>query len=346
MTTKTTSLERVLTTLGFKEPDRVPLFLLLSMHGAKELDLSIEDYFSKAENVVEGQLRLRKKYRNDCIYTFFYASIEVEAMGGEVIYTSDGPPNAGKPIIENRKQIESITSISIKDSSCLNKVLKATKLLKDKVGNDVPIIGVAMSPFSIPVMQLGFSSYIDLMYDDPILFNKLISINETFCVEWANAQLEAGATAICYFDPISSSTIIPRDKFLETGYEIGKRTIAQINGPVALHLASGISLPIADELTNMGAAVLGVSCDEDLGKLKNKYYNKINLLGNLNGIEMRRWTVNEAESKVKEAIKKAAPGGGFILSDNHGEIPYQVTDEVLMAISKAVHKWGTYPISL
>ncbi len=53
-----TSLQRVLTTLGHREPDRVPFFLLVTMHGAKELGLSIKEYFSKAENVVEGQLRL------------------------------------------------------------------------------------------------------------------------------------------------------------------------------------------------------------------------------------------------------------------------------------------------
>ena len=76
---KMTSMQRVLTTLGHKEPDRIPLFLLLTMHGAKELGLSIKDYFSKAENVVEGQLKLRKKYRNDCIYNFFYAPVEIEA---------------------------------------------------------------------------------------------------------------------------------------------------------------------------------------------------------------------------------------------------------------------------
>ena len=34
-----TSMERVLTTLGHREPDRVPLFLLLSLHGARELGL-------------------------------------------------------------------------------------------------------------------------------------------------------------------------------------------------------------------------------------------------------------------------------------------------------------------
>ncbi|MDO9121648.1 MAG: uroporphyrinogen decarboxylase family protein, partial [Anaerolineaceae bacterium] len=65
-----TSLERVLTTLSFKEPDRVPFFLLLTMHGAKELGLSIQDYFSKSENVVEGQLRLREKYKHDCCFPF------------------------------------------------------------------------------------------------------------------------------------------------------------------------------------------------------------------------------------------------------------------------------------
>ena len=47
---------------------------------------------------------------------------------------------------------------------------------------------------------------------------------------------------------------------------------------------------------------------------------------------------------AKNAIKKVGPGGGFILSDNQGEIPWQVPDEVLMAISDAVRRWGRYPL--
>lgn len=66
-----TSMQRVLTTLEHREPDRVPLFLMLTLHGAKELGLSIKTYFSTPENVVEGQMRLLRKYRHDCIYSFF-----------------------------------------------------------------------------------------------------------------------------------------------------------------------------------------------------------------------------------------------------------------------------------
>ncbi len=35
MTAEMTSLERVLATLGHTEPDRVPLFLLVTMHGQR-----------------------------------------------------------------------------------------------------------------------------------------------------------------------------------------------------------------------------------------------------------------------------------------------------------------------
>jgi uroporphyrinogen decarboxylase len=339
-----TSLERVLTTLKHQEPDRVPFFLLVTMHGAKELGISIKEYFSKAENVVEGQLRLRAKYRHDCIYSFFYASIEIEAWGGEVIYREDGPPNSGEPFIRKPEDINKLESPKIENTACLLKELKAIEMLKAKVENDAPIIGVVMSPFSLPVMKMGFGKYIELIYEQPSLFNRLMEINQEFCQEWANAQLKAGATAITYYDPVSSPTIMAREKFLKTGFEIAMKTIAGIKGPTAIHLASGRSLPILNDLAQTGAAVIGVSVMENLSEIKDKCRNKLTVLGNLNGIEMRRWSSEEAEGIVKDTIAQAGSGGGYILSDNHGEIPWQVPEEVLMAVSEAVHKWGRYPL--
>jgi uroporphyrinogen decarboxylase len=345
MTTEMTSLQRVLTTLGHQEPDRVPLFLLVTMHGAKELGLSIKDYFSKAENVVEGQLRMRKKYRNDCIYSFFYAPIEVEAWGSEVIYHEDGPPNSGAPIIRKPEDIKYLEPPKVKKTPCLIKVLEATQQLKAQIGDDAPIIATAISPFSLPVMQMGFDKYIELMYEHPDLFERLMKINEEFCVQWSNAQLEAGATAICYFDPVSSTTVTSREMYLETGFKIAKRTMARIKGPTATHLASGRSLPILNDLSQTGTAVVGISVLEDLTEVKAACQGKLTILGNLNGVEMRKWTHQQTETIVKEAIAKAASGGGYILADNHGEIPWQVPEETLLAISEAVHQWGRYPLN-
>ena len=339
-----TSLQRVLTALGHKEPDRIPLFLLLTMHGAKELGISIQEYFSKSENVVEGQLRMLAKYGHDCIYAFFYAPIEVEAWGGEVIYQEEGPPNSGVPFIRKPENIRSLEPPRVTKTPCLIKVLKAIEAIKRKVGDEVPIVGVAMSPFSLPVMQMGFDKYIELMYEQPDLFELLMRANEKFCVEWSNAQLEVGATAICYFDPLSSVTVTPRDMYRKTGFEIAQRTRAQSKGRTATHMASGRCLPIVDDLAQTGTAVVGVSVIEDLTEMKSACRGKLSILGTLNGIEMRRWTSEQAETAVKEVIAKAGPGGGFILSDNHGEIPWQVPEKTLLSISEAVHKWGQYPL--
>ncbi|MDZ4163760.1 MAG: uroporphyrinogen decarboxylase family protein [Smithellaceae bacterium] len=275
---------------------------------------------------------------------FFYASLEIEAWGGEVIYAEDGPPNSGQPFLQNPELIPRMKPPEIKKTPCLARVLKATRLMKARVGDDCPIIGVVMSPFSRPVMQMGFDHYLDLLMERPDLFQSLMQVNEIFCVAWANAQLEAGATAICYFDPLSSPTIIPGELYLRTGFEVAKRTIGQIKGPTATHMASGRVLPIIEDVIKTGTAVVGVSYLENLAEIKAACRGRISLLGNLNGIEMRRWGAREAENNVRQAIAQAGSGGGFILSDNHGEIPWQVSDEVLLAIADAVRRWGCYPL--
>ncbi len=338
------SMQRVLTTMSFNEPDRVPLFLFTTLQGASELGLSIEEYFSRSDHVFEGQMRLLKKYRSDCISCFYYAAIELQAWGGEAIFQPDCPPNAGPAIIQRPEDIDSLRAPRVNDSPHLLRVLETIKQLKARVGESVPIVGTVISPFSLPVMQMGFDRYIELIYEQPERLTKLMRINEDFCVEWANAQLASGATAIGYADPVSSVTVIPRELYLKTGQQVAKRTIARINGPTATHLASGRCLPIIDDIAATGSTGLGVSVLEDLATLKTAAQGKLTLIGNLNGIEMRHWTAQLAEEKVKCAIAKAGRGGGFILSDNHGEIPWQVPDEVLLAIAEAVERWGYYPL--
>lgn len=338
------SMQRTLTALGQQEPDRVPLFLLTTLHGAKELDMSIEKYYSRAEYVAEGQMRLLKKYRGDCLYSFFYASIETEAWGGTTSYLPDGPPLCGPPPIRSSEEIDRLAPPTIMESSGLLRVLEANRLLKAEVGDTVPIIAVAISPFSLPVMQMGYDRYIELIYEQPERFERLMQANIAFSVEWANAQLAAGATAICYFDPVSSTTSIPRELYLKTGQQVAKRALAQINGPTATHMASGRCLPIIADIADTGTAIVGVSSHEKMAELKAAADKRVSLLGNLNGIEMRRWTPAQAEAEVKKVIAGSGHGGGLLLGDNHGEIPWQVPEDVLLAIGDAVARWGRYPL--
>ncbi len=337
-------MQRFLTTLSHKEPDQVPYFLLLTLHGAKELNMSIKDYYSDPDSVAEAQLMMQKKYHHDCLYSFYYASIETEAFGGDTRFYDDGPPNAIGSCLQVKDNFKSLKVPDIKNIPSLGKVIRTTEILKKNTGDKIPIIGVVMSPFSLPIMQIGFEKYLELIHFERELFWRLIEVNIEFCINWANAQISAGATAICYFDPMSSPTILPKEIYLETGYEISKKTISAIKGPTAVHLASGKSIPIIPEISETGTGVIGVSCDENLSFVKEACKNKITVLGNLNGLELCNWSVHETAQKVKKCIAEAGQNGGYILSDTHGEIPYQVPEENLLCIGETIREFGSYPL--
>ncbi len=339
-----TSLDRVFTTMGHNEPDRVPLFLSLTIYGAKELQIPIREYLSCAENVVRGQLLMREKYKHDNASAFFYGTVEYEAWGGEVVFRDNGPPNSTEPILRSIQQISHLEIPKFHEQPCLRKVLEATKLLREYLGVSAPIVGVVISPFSQPVLQLGFEQYLQLLYFDRDSFNMLMRVNEEFCVNWANAQLGAGATAICYFDPLASPTIIEKELYMETGYPVARRTLKRIKGPTAVHLASGITLPVMDEIINTGTSGLGISSKDPLDKIKESAREKVCLIGNLNALDMVNWLPGQVEERVKSLIAGAGPGGGFILSEDSGEIPWSVSEDILMEISEAVQRWGNYPL--
>ena len=335
-----TSMERVLTVLSGKIPDRVPLFLLFSMYGAKERDMSIQEYFQNPGIVAETQLQLQKKYQTDCLYTFTYASIEVEAFGGDTVFYPEGPPNAGTPIIQKFSDIDSLLPPVVHKSQSLLRTLEITKSLHAAAAGTIPIIGVVMSPFSLPVMQMGFEAYLELIHTDRQRFDKLMQCNKAFTTAWANAQLEAGATAICYFNPLASTDMIEKNLYLQTGYPVDCEVISHIQGPTATHLASGRTGMVLKELEQSGTYIVGISAGDTIPALKAQ--TSLTLLGNLPGIRMCRWTQEEAEQQVKTVLAQGMPGGRFLLADNHGEIPWQVSEETLLAITKSVKTWGTY----
>lgn len=333
------STQRVIQALGHSNPDRHPFFLLLTLHGARLLGMSPEKYFSRADFVADGQTRLNERFGHDCLYAFYHAALEGLAWGCPVEFRSDGPPVTTRPAAVGAGAIRSLECPSVRNDPGLSKALETISILKGRFGDSVPIVGVAISPFSLPVMQVGFEAYLDMIFEDRDLFWDLMDKNTAYTSEWAAAQLEAGATAICYFDPVASPSIIPRETYIETGWEVARKTLSLIPGPTATHMASGRALPILDDLVATKTAAVGVSCLEKLAELRARANGKIAIIGNLNGVEMCRWTPAEAAEITRRTLESAGPAGGFILSDNHGEIPFHVSFEVLDAIASAARSF-------
>ena len=84
--------------LSGREPDRVPYFLPLTMHGAQEMGVGLRRVLLIRRAGGPGPAPAAGRYGSDVLYPFFYGALEFEAFGGEVEHFDDGPPNAVGPL--------------------------------------------------------------------------------------------------------------------------------------------------------------------------------------------------------------------------------------------------------
>jgi uroporphyrinogen decarboxylase len=340
-----TAAARLAAALQHREADRVPFFLPVTMHGALLLGVPLSAYMGNADLATRGQLRLLELLGHDAVTCFLCAAGEVEPFGGEVLLHDDGPPNAGEPPLRSAADIERLEPPQPQDSPMLRRSLDVAWSLRQRLGPDVPVLGGAVAPFSLPAMQLGLGLWFDLLHDAPGPVDHLLQVNEAFCVAWANALLEAGAGAIVLAEPLASSLMVPRASYLARGLPVLRRAIAAIRGPVAVSTVSAPCASVALDLAGAGAVGVGISAEDDLAAVKRCLRGRAAVMGNLSGLRMRTWSAADAEREVRAALAGGGPGGGFVLSEHHGEIPLQVPLEVLEAAAEAVRRWGRYPLT-
>ena len=93
-----------------------------------------------------------------------------------------------------------------------------------------------------------------------------------------------------------------------------------------------------------GYAEIDKSAGMDLGELKELYGEKITLIGNVDCAKtLVSGTKEEIEKEVKDCIRKAAKGGGYILSSSNS-IHYNVPAKNLIYMIEAARKFGRYPV--
>jgi uroporphyrinogen decarboxylase len=184
---------------------------------------------------------------------------------------------------------------------------------------------------------LGFEQYLEVLVERPSEFQRLMEVNAAFCLEWASAQVRAGATVVAYYDPMLSPTCVPVETARELGIPIARRLLPFIGAPFAVHFASGHSVPLFDDLVALGAKAVGIGAQEDVAVALQRSRGRIGIIGNLNGVAMCGWSAADARAAAAH-LGAAGADGGLIVADCHGEIPFSVADDVLSTIAETIRQ--------
>jgi len=97
----------------------------------------------------------------------------------------------------------------------MKEVIEATKLLKKKYGDNLPVVVGTTGPLTIAGHLVGTENLLLMMITDPEAVHKFIKIASELETQYVHALAEAGADAIAMSDPSASTDMLSGEMFDE-----------------------------------------------------------------------------------------------------------------------------------
>ncbi len=339
-----TSRQRVLAALHRKEPDRVPYCELGIDRALAQKLMGWGEPASQASNLeantysVEEAKALAAFLHLDNICYVLRAPVYAKKHAGQ-----NGRLFYGEGLIKSEADLSLLQLPDAHDDVLYADAERFARQKGDYAAWFVTRIGIFPT-----MLSLGTEHFCLALYDNPLFVEAVL---DRYC-EW----IEVVAERVCQLDfdvfvstddmafntaPFFSPAVF-RDLVLPRYRRVAKR----ITLPWIIH-SDGNVLPLVNDLLSVG--IVGLHPNEkgamDIRSMKRNYGDQLCLLGNvdLNLLGMGR--PEAVDQEVWELIRDIGPGGGYIVTSGNSLAGYLLPENVL-ALSKAVQKYGRYPLAV
>jgi len=255
--------------------------------------------------------------------------------------------------IKNREDWENYPKPDLKEEyKKAKKFYKGVQRKCRDIEDDICIIAQnALTSVFPPVWQgMGMAHFARALKNDPKLIEERFRFTTDYVLTTFEAYKDCGAKIFLEGGDIAHSggpMINPKyfDKYLLPRYQEVAEAIHEWGGKYILHTDGDIT-NLLDFIVDSGFD--GLQCLEpplvDPELVKKKVGDKLCLSGNIDTRHILvKASKDEVENAVKDVIKKAAPGGGFMLSpaNFHPEISVKRLEWMI----ETGKKYGTYPLN-
>ena len=348
---KYTNVERVFRALERKEPDRVPHFEIIIdpkiineiLPGASyeefieymdwdalvnhERDFLKEEVLSESPRIVRDEWGVVKRYTHE------YAPVPIEA---------EAP-------IKTEKDLESYKPPDPDDEHRFEQIQRWVKHYK----GERAIVAMVLDHNVVTSDILGFSERLMAFYTNPELVLGVHQIVLDYQLRYINNVIAAGADIVWIagdwaykngpmFSPEHyNKFVLP--PFKACVQEAKKR------GVYVMKHSDGNCWSFLDSLVEVGVDLfhpVDPMADMDIGEVKQKYGDKLCLMGNVNcATTLNYGTVEEVRQETEEVIRKAGVGGGLIVSSSNS-IHRAVRPENYVEMVRTIREYGKYPLDI
>jgi len=311
--------ERLLNALEGKKVDKVPV-CSVTQTGIVELMDEVGAAWPEAHSDSEKMAKLAiANYELsglEAVRLPYCLTVLAEAMGCEVnMGTKNRQPSVtAHPYPKDLEGMEMPENLL--DKGRIQAVLGAIKIIREKVGPDVPIVGGMEGPVTLASDLASVKSFMKWSLKKPDLLEQVLDFATEATITYANSMVGAGADIIAIADPVASPDLMSPDSFKGMLQSRLQKFSSSVNSVTVLHICGNVN-PILDYMADCGFE--GLSVEEKIGsvkKAKEILGDRTRLVGNISSpFTLLPGPIDKIKAEAKQAIADGvdvlAPGCGI-----------------------------------
>lgn len=326
------SLERYIGMLKGGRIDFLPRIPIVMQYAAEYIGSNYGAFASNHKILVESNRR--------CVYDFGFEQLsaisdpyrETHGFGGKIEFVRDEVPRCTSPLNSTKDLSILLRPDPLTSERMLDRV-KAIAEYKKSCGGKYSIMGWVEGPAAEAADLRGVTNFLIDTMEDIDFLSELMDLCVRVGIDFAKAQIEAGADTIGIGDAIASqlspdfyeASIQPREKLLV-------QAIHEAGAYVRLHICGNIT-HLLPEISDLGVDILDVDHMVDIVSVREIVGNVV-ISGNINPVD---GIFRGTPVSIREYVNKTYKSVGNPFMVNAGcEIPSRTPVENLKAFCEPI----------
>jgi uroporphyrinogen decarboxylase len=327
--------------------DRLPFKPILGETASHFIGTTISKYRHSAQLMTEVEIVTYRMLGQDGVGVGPGYQGLAEALGAKLKFPENDTPYLEEPAIKDWSDLEHLEPADPEKAGKIPLYLETLKILKDKLGKEVPVVSYIGGPLSTGAFLRGTADLLRDLHKNPEKIHCLMRLITDSALLYIDEVIDLNC-GVSIADPVASGTMISAASFRE----FVKPYLTQYSDRVRERTGSGPGLHICGDTTRIwhdmvetGAGILSLDNVIDLGEAKTQVGKEVCLMGNVDPVNvLARGTQEEIHDAVGHCLIQAGDSPkGYILSTGC-QIPLGTPVENIQAFANAVRYLGRHPI--
>lgn len=279
-----TSYERVMNRMAGKPVDRLPNFNLVMMFAAEQLGVPFGRYCTDYHLLADGACLCHEKFGLDMLCAISDPMREAEGLGAKVIIPEDAVPYSREKRLQSVEDIDTLKIVDPASSRRMNDRLEAVRLMKQRAGQDVPVVGWVEGALAECCDLMDMQEAFVNLLDEPEAMEQLLDICMQQSLWFAKEQIAAGADIIGIGD--AATSLIGHGLYEEFVLPYQKKMIQAIHdmgAKVKLHICGNLN-PVLDLIAQTGTDIADMDHMVDIKKASEIFPESMCICGNFDPV--------------------------------------------------------------